>query len=486
MSIVNGSVIIVDPAAPSMTPVTPPRGGTNVFTSPGMPGGRGPKGDDGDPGGVASVNGRTGTITLTGDDVGLDQVNNTSDLDKPISQAAQEALEAKVDTADARLSDARTLRTVNVTTATAVGTAAKVATGPVTPVAGDVVKLTLTSGNSIGAPTLAVNGGTAYPIRIGNLSSPPSTSVSITAGGIMLLYFDGAIYHLMNVAQPQSEISDAEITAGTATTPRLITGRRVATIVSTARSGVELQANKGVANGYPSLDAGGKIPVSQLPSSLMEYQGVWNAATNTPTLVDGTGNTGDVYRVTAAATRNLGSGAIEFAVGDYVIYNPSGVWEKSDTTDAVASVAGLIGVITAAALRTALSINNLDNTSDANKPVSTQQASALAGKRNLISSANAVYATDASGNQIAGTWSVTPDANTVAVRDGSGRLPVATGVASTDAVNKGQLDGKANTSHTHTGMVTSASITDIWYGTQAEYDAITTKLNSTAYLVRPA
>lgn len=93
------------------------------------------------------------------------------------------------------------------------------------------------------------------------------------------------------------------------------------------------------------LDANGKVPVSQLPSSLMQYQGVWDASTNTPTLVDGTGDPGDVYRVTVSGDRNLGSGTISFTVGDYVIYNSAGKWEKSDTTDTVATVAGRTGNI---------------------------------------------------------------------------------------------------------------------------------------------
>jgi len=104
-------------------------------------------------------------------------------------------------------------------------------------------------------------------------------------------------------------------------------------------------SQKGQANGYASLDGAGKVPIAQLPSSIMEYKGTWNASTNSPTLADGTGDTGDVYRVSTAGTRNLGSGSITFDVGDYVIYNGT-VWEKSDTTDAVASVNGLTGVIT--------------------------------------------------------------------------------------------------------------------------------------------
>lgn len=118
--------------------------------------------------------------------------------------------------------------------------------------------------------------------------------------------------------------------------------------VKTALALKESTANKGVAGGYASLEAAGKVPIAQLPAAIMEYQGAWNANTNTPALADGTGNTGDTYRVSVAGERNLGSGAIEFQVGDYVIYNNSGKWEKSDTTDAVASVAGKKGVVTLA------------------------------------------------------------------------------------------------------------------------------------------
>lgn len=52
-----------------------------------------------DLGAVNSVAGRTGDVTLTAGDVGLGNVNNTSDADKPISTAQAEALAGKVGTA---------------------------------------------------------------------------------------------------------------------------------------------------------------------------------------------------------------------------------------------------------------------------------------------------------------------------------------------------------------------------------------------------
>ncbi len=46
---------------------------------------------------VTSVNGKVGAVSITKSDVGLDQVNNTSDANKPISIATQNALDLKVD-----------------------------------------------------------------------------------------------------------------------------------------------------------------------------------------------------------------------------------------------------------------------------------------------------------------------------------------------------------------------------------------------------
>ena len=151
----------------------------------------------------------------------------------------------------------------------------------------------------------------------------------------------------------------------------------VSTATSTALSAKQDTSAKGVAGGYASLDGGGKVPVSQLPNSIMEYQGVFNASTNTPTLANGTGSPGDVYRVSVAGTVL----SLDLAVGDYVIYNGA-TWEKSDTTDAVASVAGRTGNVTLT--KADVGLSNVDDTSDASKPVSTATQTALGLKENAI------------------------------------------------------------------------------------------------------
>lgn len=111
-------------------------------------------------------------------------------------------------------------------------------------------------------------------------------------------------------------------------------------LIATAIQSSEKGANSGVA----TLDAGGKIPVAQLPSSVMTYEGTWNADTNTPTLEDGTGDAGMVYLVSVGGDHDFGSGTISFSAGDWAVYNGS-IWEKSVNSNSVVSVNGQTGVV---------------------------------------------------------------------------------------------------------------------------------------------
>ncbi|MGJ1431572.1 hypothetical protein ACR79M_08345 [Sphingobacterium spiritivorum] len=104
-------------------------------------------------------------------------------------------------------------------------------------------------------------------------------------------------------------------------------------------------SEKGVSNGVATLDGGGKVPANQLPNSVMTVEGPWNAATNTPTLSNGTGNAGMVYEVTTAGTVNLGDGNITFKVGDWAVYGADGKWYKSINSNEVTSVNGKTGSV---------------------------------------------------------------------------------------------------------------------------------------------
>ena len=101
---------------------------------------------------------------------------------------------------------------------------------------------------------------------------------------------------------------------------------------------------KGVANGVATLDSGGQIPLSQIPPlGDLNYQGTWNASTNSPTLTSSVGTKGYYYVVSVAGSTNL-NGITDWQIGDWAVYNGS-AWQKIDNTDLVVSVNGKTGAV---------------------------------------------------------------------------------------------------------------------------------------------
>ena len=118
------------------------------------------------------------------------------------------------------------------------------------------------------------------------------------------------------------------------------------TIPNTDITGLGTASTKdaGVANGVATLDSGGQVPLSQLPPlGDLNYQGTWNATTNTPTLTSSVGTKGYYYVVSVAGTTNL-NGITDWQIGDWAVFNGS-VWQKVDNTDAVTSVNGYTGTV---------------------------------------------------------------------------------------------------------------------------------------------
>lgn len=108
--------------------------------------------------------------------------------------------------------------------------------------------------------------------------------------------------------------------------------------------GTAASLDAGVANGVATLDSAGKVPVSQIPQlGDLNYQGTWNASTNTPTLVSSTGTKGYYYVVNVAGTTNL-NGITDWQIGDWAVFNGTS-WQKIDNTDAVTSVNGYTGAV---------------------------------------------------------------------------------------------------------------------------------------------
>jgi hypothetical protein len=121
-------------------------------------------------------------------------------------------------------------------------------------------------------------------------------------------------------------------------------GAKADTAVQPGSLGTAAYLTAGAALGVATLDSGGKVPTSQIPQmGDLNYQGTWNASTNTPTLASGVGTKGYYYVVSVAGTTNL-DGIASWAIGDWAVYNGT-AWQKIDNTDAVISVNGYTGTV---------------------------------------------------------------------------------------------------------------------------------------------
>lgn len=135
---------------------------------------------------------------------------------------------------------------------------------------------------------------------------------------------------------------------------------------------------KGVANGLATLDSNAKIPLSQIPDSILgqlEYKGTFDASGGS---FPSSPQHGNYWIISVAGT--LG-GTLEVSVGDWIIYHGTDGWAKIDNTDAVSSVNGKTGTVVLT--KSDVGLGNVDNTSDLDKPISTATQAALDQKSNV-------------------------------------------------------------------------------------------------------
>ena len=138
--------------------------------------------------GVSSVAGKTGAVTLAKADVGLENVNNTSDATKPISIAAQTALDAKAATTDVRFTDTR------------IPTDASVSTDKIIDNAVTTAKLSTAIQSTLAKAESA-------------LQTAPVTSVASKTGTVTLVKGDVGLANVDNTADSAKPISTATQTA---------------------------------------------------------------------------------------------------------------------------------------------------------------------------------------------------------------------------------------------------------------------------------
>ena len=292
---------------------------------------------------VDSVAGKTGDVVLVKADVGLANVDNTADVDKPISAVTQTALNGK--------------------------------------------EATITEGTISqywrGNKTWGDLPSTVFNLALTGLST--ATNAVITASDGVLAAF-GKLQaqitgHTSNVSNPHS-VTKAQVGLGSVdnttdstknvlsatklTTPRTINGVNFdgtgnITINAVDNTSRIASSEKGVPNGVATLDAAGLVPSTQLPSYVDDVIEAANSAS-----FPGTGEVGKIY----------------IALDTNKTYRWSGSTYVYITSGAVDSVAGKTGVVTLT--KTDVGLGNVDNTSDANKPISSATQTALNSKEVTI------------------------------------------------------------------------------------------------------
>lgn len=351
---------------------------------------------------VAVVNGGTGAGDPAGAKVnlGLDKVENTADLDKPVSKATELALGLKEDKSNKStnvVADGASgekypsVLAIKTYVDTKVNDAVIGAGGVPDATTAILGKIQL-AGDLTGVaslPRIATDAVTTAKIKDENVTDPKILSVSgaKVTGNIPgnAANVTGTI-GVANGGTGGTTPADAKQNLGLGNVDNTKDADKpVSTAVKAALDAKINLTEKASINGVATLDGAGKIPVSQIPA--LSFSSVDVVDTQAKMLALSAAVVGSTVIRTDQSKSYVLRTLPSNVLGNWVeILTPS--------TSLVQSVNGQIGAVNIA--KADLGLGNVENTSDANKPVSTATATALNGKEDKSNKSTNVTADAAS------------------------------------------------------------------------------------------
>jgi hypothetical protein len=173
----------------------------------------------------------------------------------------------------------------------------------------------------------------------------------------------------------------------------------------------------------------------------LDYQGTWDASTNTPTLASGVGINGYYYITATAGSTNL-DGITDWQIGDWLLFNGT-VWQKIDQSNLVTSVNGQTGAVS-------LTTTNINEGTNLYYTDARARAAISAGTGISYDSATGVV-TNASPDQTvsltgAGTTSISGTYPNFTITSADSTVGTVTSVSGTGTVSGISLSGTVTSS----------------------------------------
>jgi predicted heme/steroid binding protein len=228
-------------------------------------------------------------------------------------------------------------RSWSVGTVTSVGlsvpTGFSIGSSPVT--GSGTLALTFASGYSLPTNAVQAEWDEAYDNRITSLTTTGTSGAATLVSNVLNIpqyQAQGNYITSLTGEATASGPGAASVTlSNSAVTGKVLTGLTV--------TGTTISATDSILTAFGKLQG----QINSLIGGL-QYQGTWNANTNSPTITSGVGTEGYFYIVSVAGNTTI-DGVSGWQVGDWIVFDGT-AWQKVDNTDSVTSVNGFTGAVT--------------------------------------------------------------------------------------------------------------------------------------------